>query len=506
MKQILFLITVIFLLNQTANSDAKDATPNLEEVKSSNTSNREIQSIEEITADLKARKEAAEPFKDKDVKVDIESLGLDPVDDGKKNKEKLQLKDLPPLKEDQIKVPQKEESPKIPQLIKEPKMPTPITADQNKSLAEKVTQEVKKDADKIKKDIGKIEKNVDKKAEQEGNKILSKIQNFITKAEKNVEKDVKESELDKLSKSANKSLKTLRKERLQKRIAQERKAAFSKKEKERKEAKIKRLNQLRQEYLIKLNTNPESELIDEDFATESSLITPKEKNFRWSDRFISYDPPPLPILDNYRGNDNKHIPTIMTTQEKIDGMFRIISGHNPAHFNSAYQYILDPNTRNASGETILTYATLLQKYGVMTSILAKGADPDLPNALGHTPLDIAIEMLDMKSAQILIDMNADPNYVNGLGRTYLMHAARVGFLPVVDLLISQGVDINATDNDGVTALGIAYKHRKNVIVKFLLKSGAEPWIQKPFNANNQSLIKELENRWGDKNINDSTKE
>jgi ankyrin repeat protein len=105
----------------------------------------------------------------------------------------------------------------------------------------------------------------------------------------------------------------------------------------------------------------------------------------------------------------------------------------------------------------------------------------------------------MKSAQILIDMNADPNYIDGLGRTYLMYAARAGFLPMVDLLISQGVDIDAADNDGLTALTISYKYKKDVIVKFLLKSGAQPWIKKPYNADQQSLIKELDGRWGNKN-------
>lgn len=490
MKQILFLITIIFLLNQSANSDAKNAAPNLEEVKSISNSDIKIQSIEEITADLNAKKAAEEPFKDKDIKVDIESLGLDSVDDKIKSKIKnpknLQLQDLAPLKEEKF---------KTPALI------TPTTP-ATPAQPSKVIEKIKEEFNKIEKDIVKIEKNIDKKIEKDAETALAKIQNFITKTEKNIE----ESELDRLSKSVTKSLKTLRREKLQKRIAQERKNAFEAQEKEKKEAKVRRLNKLREEYLIKLKSTENSELSDEDFAIESPLILPTEKSFRWSDRFVSYDPPPLPILDNYRGNDNKHIPTIMTMQEKVDAMFRVINGYNPAYFNSAYQYILDPNIHNLNGETILTYATLFQKYGVITSILAKGADPDLPNALGHTPLDIAIEMLDMKSAQILIDMNADPNYVNGLGRTYLMHAARVGFLPMVDLLISQGVDINVTDNDGTTALGIAYKHKKNVVVKLLLKSGAEPWIQKPYKPENQSLIKELETRWGKANTDDIIKE
>ena len=314
-----------------------------------------------------------------------------------------------------------------------------------------------------------------------------------------------ESKIDAIANSATKSLKALKREKLRQRIAQEKKKAEEKREKERREAKTKRLNKLREEYLIKLNNHETNEeFLDEDLVSkmqESSAIIPKEKSFRWSNRFVSYDPPPLPILDRYRGNDNKHIPIIPTIQEKVDLMFQAINSNNPAYFNSTYQYVLDPNVRNPNGETILTYATLFQKYGTMSSILAKGADPDLPNALGHTPLDIAIELLDMKSAQILIEMNADPNYINGLGRTYLISAARVGFLPLIDLLISQGVDINATDNEGLTALATAQKYKQDIVAKFLLKSGAQSLVQKP-RVVEQNIIKELENRWGNQNIGD----
>ena len=109
-------------------------------------------------------------------------------------------------------------------------------------------------------------------------------------------------------------------------------------------------------------------------------------------------------------------------------------------------------------------------------------------------------MMYLKTAQILIDMNADCNYIDGLGRSYLMHAARVGFLPMVQLLVEQKVDVNATDNQGITALSIAYKHKKDIIAKFLLKSGAKSWIEIPAKSQDQILIKELENRWKVNNL------
>ena len=137
----------------------------------------------------------------------------------------------------------------------------------------------------------------------------------------------------------------------------------------------------------------------------------------------------------------------------------------------------------------------MKKHAIAASILAKEANPDLPNALGYTPIDIAIEMLDIKSIELLANNNANIHYFDGFGRTYLMHAVRVGFLPAVEFFISRGVDVNSMDNDGFTALAIAYRHKKEVIVKFLLKNGAKTWIEKPFNPERESLIKELENHW-----------
>ena len=42
--------------------------------------NNAIQSLDEINADLKAKKKELEPFNPADVKVDLESLGLDDVE------------------------------------------------------------------------------------------------------------------------------------------------------------------------------------------------------------------------------------------------------------------------------------------------------------------------------------------------------------------------------------------------------------------------------------------
>ena len=474
MRPLFYLIAAI-ILTQSLTSEGFCAAPNLEEQKVNIPNNKKIKSVEELTAELADQEAAAQPFNEKDIKVDVESLGLDSLDDNKKSTTTNKTADAKPTSA-------------LPEKFPVPIPTQPVQATTGESNAVNIKGSVDE-----KKDDGEV-------------RIFSKIQNFINKT---VDKTIGDKILPELvtdpettenlidKKAEERKLRAEKKAQLRKRVAEEKRRAAAKREVLRKEAKMIHLNKLREEYLIKLHEPSDEEKKDGEFAAENMLITPQEKSFGWSSRFISDEPPALPILDPYRAGDNKHIPTIATTQERIDTMFRAISEKNYdiAYFNSAYQYVLDPNIRNASGDSILTYATLLQKYSIMSSILAKGADPDLPNALGHTAFDIAIEMLDIKSAKILITMNADINYVDGIGRTYLMHAARTGFLPMVDLLVSQGSDVDATDNAGLTALAIAYRHKKEVIAKFLIKNGAKPWIKKPYNPDNQNLIKELENRW-----------
>lgn len=440
------LLTVsILLFSQEFIFAAQDAekNKNTEEIKIS--PNVKTQSLEDLTMELEAQKKKDEPFDEKKVPVDLESLGLDNVDD-KKNVE-----------------------------ITNPAIEEPIAANDRVIKTEKREKE---------NEIISGAKN-----------IFSKIQNMVSQqpsATAPVEQPTSKYDI---KRPVTNYLKLDKKTTLNKRINFEKKKKEIAKIKKKQEEKMLRLNNLREEYLVEI-THPKP--IDEELETKdsyNSIIKPQEKNLSWSNKFISYDMPPEPILDRYRGNDNKHIPIITNVREKIDMLFEAISRGNIAAFNDSYNDILNPDIHNINGDTILTYAIILQKYPVIASVLAKGADPDLPNALGHTPLDITIELLDLKAANMLIDAKADPFYVDGYGRTYLMHAARVGFYPMCDFLYSQGIDIDAMDDEGYTALAIAYRHKKEIIAKFLLQKGAKTWIEKPYEMDKQHLIKELETKW-----------
>jgi len=176
-------------------------------------------------------------------------------------------------------------------------------------------------------------------------------------------------------------------------------------------------------------------------------------------------------------------------------MFSALKMGSISSFNESYKYVLNPNAKNDLGDTVLTCAILLRKYPIIASVLSKGADPNMPNSLNYNPVFIAIEMLDFKALEMLANNKADLKYVDSFGRTYLMQAARLGFLSGVDLLVKKQIDINAMDNDGFTALAFAYRYKKELVVQYLLKSGAKTWIEKPYDPKDQSLIKDLERRW-----------
>lgn len=403
------------------------------------------QTLSEINADLKARKAELEPFNEKDVKVDVESLGLDDLD---KKSEKAEEK-------------KPEEKPKENPIV-------PNAEPEKKSEGESLQADPEK---------------------KESVSIIDKIKNFLNKKDEVKEEGQPTEEELRKKAETEKYINSQKKKELKKRLEEEKRR---KRNEELQQKKLKRLNELREQYLIKIDADNAQEN-EEDF-TESSeeKIVPHKKEIN---RFRTEELPAPPILNRFRTAENMHIPTVPTPKEKIDTLFEAISSGNIGFFNSAYKNVDNPNARNQFGDTILTYATLTKKYSVIASVLSKGADPNKANNLGYTPLDIAIELLDSKALELLIENKADINYLDNFGRTYLMHAARVGFLPAVESLVSRGADVNAMDNDGFTALSIAYRHKKEIIVKYLLKNGAKTWIEKPYDPQNQSLIKELENRW-----------
>lgn len=402
-----------------------------------------LQSLEELTAELEIKKKELQPFNEDDLKIDLESLGLDDVE--KDSEQDINKKE------------QKKNKPKRPFIKSDKKS-------QKKISLKKAEKESKK-----------TEEIIEKKEEKKG--FISKIQNFLTDDDVD-KKDLKMKESNPSSELVKPKKELPKKLLLQKMMHLEKNRIINQKKRQ---AKLLKLQQLREKYLKDFNRH-----------RGQNNIVPRRKELS---KFVTEKLPPSPILERYRTSDNVHIPIIFTPQERIEMLFDAISSGNVAYFNSTYTYVKNPNARNRRGDTMLAFSVILQKHSITTAILNKGANPNATNSLGYSPMDIAIEMLDLKSIELLIKNKARTDYVDAFGRTYLMHAARVGFLPAVQLFIAAGIDINRMDHDGFTALSIAYRHKKEVIVKYLIQNGAKTWIEKPYDPKRQSLIQELETRW-----------
>ena len=318
-------------------------------------------------------------------------------------------------------------------------------------------------------------KNKTKQNSKNKNKKIDDLENF---SEENEENSDGENTQKTSSRNKKKSLRMQLEE-------QEKITLNEKKQQE----KLQKFEELKNFYLKDLIAQKDSEIAD---SENEEIIIPKRKDLA---PFAVEELPPLPILNRSRTLDNFHIPFVYTPKEYIDIMFSAISMGSISYFNEAFKYVLNPNITNDQGDTILTYAIFLKKYSVISSILAKGADPNLPNKLGHNPVSIAIELVDFPALELLAKNNADLHYKDAFGRTYLMHASRVGFLPAVDLLIKNNVSINDMDDDGFTALSIAYRHKKELVVQYLLKNGAKTWIEKNYNPQQKYFINDLNNRW-----------
>ncbi len=465
-------------------------------------------SLEQINADLLAKKAKEEPFRDKDIKIDLESLGLDDLD-ARENKAK---KVTDPVK--------KIENPSAVKASEKAETVNVTNPQNNSEKLEKSQllppETVKKDSQSSVKPIGifdkmkELSKNAESKIKQEvekqpkANTEAKPKQTFIqkdlstTKVEQEKKTEAKSTDV-KASSEAKKNLyvnstkqKNLKKYEAKKKLEKSKAEANEKKRKN----NLEKLNRLRQKYLLKIDKNQihqeQSQNKDDDFEEVDQTIIPKRRNIN---KFSSYETPAPPILNRFRSHDNQNIPIILSNGEKTDILFRSIGQSDISYFNSAFSDIENPNLRNDFGDTILTYSILMQKRDVVASILAKGADPDLANNLGYTPLQITIELLDLASFNLLVNANANVNYVDGFGRTHLMHAARMGFLQAIDILIKKGADINALDQDGFTALAIAQKYKQELAVALLLKNGAKPWVEKPYDPESESIMNQLNSRW-----------
>lgn len=232
--------------------------------------------------------------------------------------------------------------------------------------------------------------------------------------------------------------------------------------------------------------------LEAEFDKNSKNIEPKSRN---DDKFLSKESPSPIIVNNIRAVENIHIPLFVNKQDIIDGAFVAIYQNDVNSFNELYKKINDPNTKSNTGDTFLTYATMLGRYNLMTSILAKGSDPDLVNDLGYRPMQISIERKDLNSVQILKNYNANIAFQDREGNNYLIHSAMVNSFELVEFFVNF-INVNSCNQGGLNAISFAQANKNNRIIDLLLAKGAKFTDDKSLNRNKTvNLIDSLQKRW-----------
>jgi hypothetical protein len=128
-------------------------------------------------------------------------------------------------------------------------------------------------------------------------------------------------------------------------------------------------------------------------------------------------------------------------------------------------------------------------------LLEAGADPNVRDAYGNSALALACKAeRAVPTARLLLDAGAEPDPVRGA--VPLHRAIELGRLDLVRLLVARGADVNRKNAEGRTPLFLAelildrYRRmrtghrpsalaRREALVKFLRRQGAEPGTRPP---------------------------
>jgi ankyrin repeat protein len=142
-----------------------------------------------------------------------------------------------------------------------------------------------------------------------------------------------------------------------------------------------------------------------------------------------------------------------------------------------FYYRFRTNAADERGATVLmrSFEQPTDKRAVMR-LIKHTKDLNKKDKAGQTALFYAVRHnSDMEIVRKLLDSGADVNCVDKAGRTALMLAARHNAsLEIVRELLRRGALVEVVDNKGQTALLDAAQYATPLIVRALLRAGADP--------------------------------
>lgn len=141
----------------------------------------------------------------------------------------------------------------------------------------------------------------------------------------------------------------------------------------------------------------------------------------------------------------------------------------------------DPNITDSNGLTALLAAANAPDTGTLSLLIAAGANVSAANARGQTALHFAAAGLSTPQyLPLLLSAGAEVNAADAKGNTPMHTLAGVSTMfgepyqiaATAGFLLNSQIDLNLQNSKGETALHIAAKGRKPILVSMLLNAGA----------------------------------
>lgn len=152
---------------------------------------------------------------------------------------------------------------------------------------------------------------------------------------------------------------------------------------------------------------------------------------------------------------------------------------------------VDPNVKNAPGNTPLIVSASVGDTQSVQALLAYRADVNASNNDGNTALIYAArynhpETVLALLAPLTMQYKADVNMQNKRGETALYWAALKGYAPVVKILLAYDADQTLKTTSGQTALDAAKKYRRAEVIKLLEMTPEQ--VKESFNQARESKM------------------
>ena len=179
---------------------------------------------------------------------------------------------------------------------------------------------------------------------------------------------------------------------------------------------------------------------------------------------------------------------VAAESKRSELLFEAFNAGNTRKVLSLIAQGIDPDTRNAQGNTPLHLAALYGNSKAKELLIAAGADVSAVNDDGYTPLQLETEIGAVKRSELmfeafkagntnkvlsLISLGIDTTSRNAQGYGPLHIATINGQTNLVEMLCKAGVDLNSRDKFGMTPLHHAAISGKVEIYKFLVGAGGD---------------------------------